>query len=295
MKDKFKQLFNLPSNGFSTPIDLQDTEAGFSVYKEREQKGFKSLFRIYIKKSDFDKLDKLKSVTISGSYGKETSEGIILASNEFKRKVNWPIEFISEGEFFYNTENDKFYNKKGKEMSGMDLLLEADRLHTKPTKIINGAWLRIKLFWFNYLWAYIIKIIFGFLSGIQYLISGEKIRIFHNLTDPNKYSIPQTNRHLDSRKSELIDLWGYKVKPWIAVIYSIAHLTVYAILYEYDYKPMWLITIFKNNFLILMYGIITLGLANTILPSLLKPFDLRNVLKFIQSFYLKFAFRKIKI
>ncbi len=55
MKNEFKLKFNLPQNGFLEPVDLQDTQVGFSVYKERETKGFKSLFRVYIRNEDIEK------------------------------------------------------------------------------------------------------------------------------------------------------------------------------------------------------------------------------------------------
>jgi hypothetical protein len=115
------------------------------------------------------------------------------------------------------------------------------------------------------------------------------------LTDPNSYRYPNFNRPLEIKESELISLWGYKVKPWIAGIYAFMHLFVYFCLYHYSYRPLWLTTIFKNSFLTLVYGIISLGLANTLLPILFSPIDLKGILKLIQDMYWKAITKKVKI
>jgi len=290
MKDKFKAHFELPKNGFLEPIDLQDTTLGFSVYKTRSEKGFKSLFRVYVKNEELNKLEQLKPLTVTASYGKESSNGIILSSNEFKRKSNWPTDFISEGEFLYNIESDKLYYK-GKEIDGIKLLDIADSWHTKTTKLFGGAWLRFKLFWFHYIQAGFWKIIFHIIAFFQYLASGEKIKIFHDFTNP-RTSNYQT---LNVKESELINLWGYKVKPWIAGIYGFLHLFIYIIFYYYNYRPLWLITVFKTDFLAFMYGVVSLGLANTFLPILLSPIKFKDFLKLIQSIYWSSAIRRVRI
>ena len=125
----------------------------------------------------------------------------------------------------------------------------------------------------------------------QYFASGEKIKLFYNFTDPHRYSY----QNLEIKKSELIDLWGYKVKPWIAGIYSSLHLFGYIVLYHYNIKPVWLTTIFKIDFLTFMYGVVSFGLANAFLPLLLGVINLKNLLKSIQSMYWSSAIRSVKI
>jgi hypothetical protein len=132
-------------------------------------------------------------------------------------------------------------------------------------------------------------------SGLQYLVTGEKIRISQNLIKDSTEFLNLREKPLDISKGELIDLWGYKVKPWIAGIYAMLHLVVYVIFYKYDYKPLWLVTLFNNSFLTFMYGIVSLGIANTFLPMLFKPLQLKWILKFIQSWYMNAAFRKVRI
>lgn len=294
MKEQFKNNFGLPKEGFLEPIDLKDTEIGFSVYKTRAEEGFKSLFRVFIKNEDLSNVSKVKPVIVTASYGKESEDGIIVSSSEFKRKVSGPVDFISEGEFFYDTENNQLFFKE-KKISGIDLLKEVDRWHLKPTRPIFGLGLRARLIWYHYILAWLFRLLFKFFAWIQYLFSGEKIKIFDNLKDLDSFVRSKTDTSLHTKEGELIDLFGYKIKPWIAVLYSTVHLAAYLLLYKYKYKPEWLLGIFKNNFLTLMYGIISLGFANTILSTILKWINLKSLLKFIQSLFWSAATKKIPI
>lgn len=290
MNEKFKAHFKLPWDGFLEAIDLRDVSVGFSVYKTGSVEGFKSLFRVFIKNEESNNPNSLKPIIVTASYGKESPDGIILSSDEFKRKSNGPIDYISEAEFFYDIDSDKIYHKK-KEITGLELLKIAYKWHTKTTKPIGGSWLRFKLFWFHYIQAGFWKIIFHVIAAIQYLASGEKIKILYNFSDPEsaRYQI------LQIKQSELIDLWGYKVKPWIAGTYGFLHLFFYVIFYILNLRPPLLVILFKVDFLTFMYGIVSLGLANTILPMLLGPVNLKRALKKIQQTYWSYAIRSVKI
>jgi len=297
-RESFKKKFGLPKNNFSEPIDITNVEIGFSVYNDhgRPHKGFKSLFRVYINKFDLDNKEFEKPITITASYGKASEEGLITFSSEFKRKDNWPVDLISENEFFYNIETEEFFDKsenKNEEIEGLDILIKIDNLHLKPTRRIKGFPFRFKLKFFHFI-AFIFKAIFYLLSVIQYLISGKKVSIFGRITElANSLYIRERSPAI--KESGMIDIFGYKVKPWIAVMYSLIHLSTYLICNKYNYRPVWLITIFTNNFLTLVYGIISLGITNSLLPRILKPITFLNLLKIIQSQYIKYISKKIKI
>lgn len=295
MKDNFKLKFNLPQAGFLKPVDLQDTQIGFSVYKEREVEGFKSLFRVYIKNEDFKKNGDLKPIVISAIYGKETENGITISSTEFERGRDWPIELISEGEYFFNIKTYDFF-KDNKVITGIDILKQIDKQHLKPTKPFVGIPIRTKLFMFHTVFASIIRFVFNIFSGIQYLVSGKKIHIFENLTE-SKYRISEPfTKDLQSTQGKHIKIFEYEVEAWVAALYCSFHLFCYGLLYFYQYKPSWIITIFTNNFLTTMYAIVSLGLANTVLSKILKSNKiLYPLLSSLQALHFKCAFKKFKI
>jgi len=295
MQEIFKKQFVLPSDGFLEPIDLTDIKIGFSVFKDRPQKGFKSLFRIYINNDALSSVESLKPLTVTASYGKETENGITTYSSEFKRNINWPIDLVSNNEFFYDIEKCKLFYKD-KEISGLEVLKKVDEWHTKPNKLIGGSWLRTKLIWFRIIIPSTYKFLFKILSGFLYLSSGEKVDLFFNFFEQkNQLGAIEIGSPKISR-GDLIDIFGFKIEQWIAILYSIFHLSIFFIFYRYNYNPLWLTIIFKNNFLILMYVIISVGIAKIILPELLRPSQiLLNLLAKIQIQYFKYLSRKIKI
>jgi len=293
-QENFKNKFQLPFSDFLTARDFTDGGFGFSTIKKYPN-GYASLFKIYVRNTENLKEYPLKMVEASVSYGKDSEDGIILSSSSEKIKGLFdPTDLISLDDFSYNFETETFFYKN-EEILAKRILELLDDWHNKTTKLL-GRWLVLKLFWFHYLLAWFWKMIFKIISGFQYLVSGEKIKIFDDLIrDPNNSFSPNLSESIDVKKSELIDLWGYKVKPWIAGSYAAIHLLGYIVFYNYNYSPLWLVTIFNNSFLTFMYGIVSLGLANAFLPILLKPVKLKKVLKLIQSFYMKAASKKVKI
>lgn len=298
MKENFKTKFDLPRDGFSAPIYLQDTEVGFSVYKERKEPGYKSLLRVYIRNEDYKNSDEiLKPVVVTASYGKETQDGITVASSEFTKKLSDPIELISKDEFFYDIKTEQLYYKETA-IDGISILKNIDDQHTKTTRPFLGSPLRVKLFFYHIFLAFIVKLSFDILSFIQYLISGGKAHIYGDLSEQSVRIKQSENGSPQITRAEAIDIFGYKVEPWIAALYSIFHLTVYLILYNLETKPDWLSIIFKNDFLTLMYGIISLGLTNAVLSYLSrsnKTLSLIWLLKILQFGHFKCLSKKVKI
>lgn len=296
-KETFKALFALPQDGFLDPIDLTDVEIGFSVYKVGLKKGFKSLFRIYVRSELMHSSSPEKLLTITAAYGKETDNGITTSSSEWERGRNWPVDIISDSEFSYNVETNQFFNLRKKvAIQGIQILQEVDTLHLKPTKPFLGFWLRTKLFWFQTIFTAALAFLFDVFSALQYLISGKQIHIFDDLSEPRNRVRPSQIEELKISRGKPIKIFEYEVEPWIAVLYCVFHFAIFAILYKNNIKPQWLISIFNNNFLTTMYGILSLGLVNAILPKILEPNTLFNpVLLFIQMLYYECAFKKLRV
>lgn len=292
-KIDFKNKFLSLPCGFSTPIEFIDDTFGFSILKEHPN-GYASLFKIYIRQEELKKDGPLKIIDGSVSYGKKTNDGITLSSSSEKiKKFFDPLDLLSSNEFSYNFEKDQFFYQD-KEITAKAIVELLDKWHLKITRTFRGAWLRLKIIWFHYLLAKFWRVVFKIISVFQYIVTGEKIKIFHSIKDPSR-SLRLDEKPLNIEESKLINLFGYMVKPWIAGFYAGVHLLIYFILYQYNCRPFWLIAIFRNNFLTLMYGIVSLGIANTFLPMLFKFIKFKGALKFIQSLYMNSAFRKVKI
>lgn len=298
--EKFKAKFGLPQHGFSTPIDLEDIGLGFSTLKDRQEPEFKSLFHVYITQQNCVKPEALKPVTVTVAYGKATTDGIITGSTEFKRKLNWPIGINFDNEFFYNTQSEKFYYQ-GKEIDGIDILKKADQVHMTTTRFFAGLGLRTQMAFFNVFLAFIIKLFFYLVATIYQLISGIKASIY----DFNLNKLLSRRAELDmsykpeTASSKPISIYGYDVKKEIAFSYSVLHLLVYAYLYKRNIKPAWVLEIFQDGFLTLMYALTSLGIINIILSGLFKLVSSVKVFLFIltslQDLYIKSLARKPKL
>lgn len=296
---EFVGKFNLPRNGFLQPA-IFDKDFGFSVEKRREHEGeaFASLYKFYISPENLNTDESRKAIFVSVSYGKKTDEGIILSSSEWKdkRRLNWPIGLQSKDEFYYDFLSKTFFHKD-REITAENILNQIEKWHNKPTKV-DGWWLVARLFFFQVFLARLFRILFEIIAWFQYVFSGEKIKIFQDLREGERAFYAQTfiKKSVKTSSDSPIDIFGYKVKPSIAFGYSLFHLLTYLILEAIDFKPLWLVTIFKVEFLTIMYAIISLGLANSFFPIIFKPGDpIKTLLRFIQGEYLKNLSRNIPI
>jgi hypothetical protein len=269
---KFKDKFGLPAYNFLEPVDLVDTKIGFTVLKTTEKKEYKSLFRFYIKDEELDKEGDKKPILISATYGKEYEDGIILYSTaEEVRSLNSPVNFISHDEFYYDIKTNKFYDKK-KEVTGIEILKRIDDLHTKPTKLVRGFILRIKLWFWGKLMLSVTSSIPNFFIYFLYIISGTKIT--KNLWERKfkKERIKPENYQIHSMEQgpEKLDIFGYKASKWSITFYCLVHLFVFYLYKATDthWKPVT--GFFQNNFLVVMYVIPSLGFFDSLLPRLLK-------------------------
>ncbi len=73
----------------------------------------------------------------------------------------------------------------------------------------------------------------------------------------------------DLKKSAKISFFNHEVRHWPIVFYSISHGLFYVLFMLKNYKPIILITVFKNNFLTIIYVILSLWLVETITPKCL--------------------------
>lgn len=286
VREIFKQKFNLPRDDFLEPIDLIDVGIGFCVYKEQKdlkREDFKSVFKIYIKDKDFKIEGDKKSITITASYGKKTEDGLISYSSGpdgFKRDINWPVDLISTEEFFYDIKTYDLSNKN-RTISGEYLLNLINELHLKSTKPFKGIVFRIRLSIFNAL----SKILLYLISSIQYLMSGEKADFntkYNNTISPV------------NERGKNIKIFGCEVEIWIAFMYAFLHLISYIFCFYFNYRPQFITTIYNNNFLTIMYVILTLTITNNILSNMPR-IHFKKLLLAIQEMSFKIISKGIKI
>ncbi|HRY59897.1 MAG TPA: hypothetical protein P5096_00775 [Patescibacteria group bacterium] len=297
IRKKFRDSFELESNGFINPVFLNDTKIGFSARKDCDEKilrkikileGKKYTTLIHIILPD-DKVglesDKVPlRVRASFDLVGEDNSTYIIDDRYIKRKKFKPIDLISRDDYFYDLKTNIFY-KKGKIASGSDIINEIYSLHIKPTKTWRGMYLRAKVAWKNLI-SYLIEQIANLLVLILLLISGRKIpygRISRYLEEAfkknpaNKFG--QTEESLSQMKiaDSEVEFFGLKTEPVPIFSYSFIHLIVFVVFYFLNYRPHLLKVIFSNNFLTIIYVIFSLMIFKSFLPSfaisLIKKLD----------------------
>ncbi len=288
---EFSQLFRLPWKNFSTAFPWTDKYVGFSTYEDHKM-GFASLVKIGY---DPQVSDIVKPLYITATYGKKIDDGLSLTS--FQRKLTDPVD-ISSDEYSFNIETNQFFYN-GKEVNPEEILREIDRSHNKPKKSFRGFFLRIRL-WIRDHLRDLFKFLFEKTAATHYKRYGEKFSLYSaDFKEPENHLKPVLPPFLEHSKPDgAVDILGYKVEAWVAILYAVIHLGLYFIFYYLDIKPSWIITMLKNNFLTVVYVISTLGLMNAVLSTVINISPHDTSIKFLRTFrdlYLRYLFKKIKI
>lgn len=251
---------------------------GFSMYRDLNvnDKNNASLISFYVEKNDSGKLKKLIG---TASYGKKVDQGISIRSG--KLKISEPIDISSDDDYFYDSDNDKIF-KNNKEISPEHLINDLYNSHIKTTKFWRGLLIRSKLFFWRILISNLFKsasIIFHFLlyfiSGDRY--SYEPIGETETLNGTRISSKFDKLLGLDNKKFkeglievDKFDFLGYKASFWLIIFYSVFHLSVYIFCYYQNYRPQIILNIFENNFLTLVYVVLSFWFLEKMIPLTLK-------------------------
>ena len=279
--------FGLPFNGFIDPTTFTDG-VGFSVKKKRTD-GHASLFQVFIQKQELEKLGPLKILYIAAIYGKEIAEGISLSIENRNRRM--PVDLISNDEFFYNVQTEKFFHKN-REITPQDILRIIDGLHTKPSKLFKGFWIRTKLFFLRTFLASIIELNSDFLVWLLYTVSGTRASktIWSRIVFPDRIDSEEKIREGQTKESRKISLFGYEASGHAVVFYCSFHLFLYFLSVLYNYKPQFLTPILTNGFLIVVYVIPSLWFVDAVLPKVIK-----SLIKSTSRWFQYVSERSIKI
>lgn len=293
-KELFISNFNneLSKEGFSKPVAFMDA-FGFSTSKKRKQGGynFVSIYKFYIKESELNSKNNIP-INITASYGEELADGSVrFFPTSIKRKITWPIDLVSDDEFFYNLVEDKFYFKNG-EISPNQIINKIEFLHTKPTKLFKGFILLVKLFFWRILITNLFKFLYYFFIKILYILSGIKTKTSIWLVVLKKDSLKdKEDIEKELFANEKINIFGYHASAWSVVVYATIHLCAYSFWYFCScFNGDFLNKILSNGFLVITYVIPTLVLFERLIPRILEFF-----IKFFGKYFHRSSFRKIKI
>ncbi len=280
LNEDFIKAFNLEKWGFTDLTRFIDCTLGFSVKKGNvAENNYVSLLHFLVTDKVLnDEKIQPKPLIVSVTYGKKTPEGIAMRRQE-EWSVHDPIDVEFPNEFFYNSQTKKFY-RFNKEVKAEYILDRVYSKHIKTTKPIRGLMTRFKIRF----WWFFARDVFKFITRIfycgLYLISGNRYEYEPLLQETKLNGIIVSSawksritgikefkeKKEDAKKFQFLQ---YEASFWSIVFYSIVHMIVYAIFMYQNYKPLWLTTIFEDNFLTLIYVILSLFAVEFLIPKFL--------------------------
>jgi len=251
------------------------------------------MFKVSIDQKKLEESRPIKPITITASYGRKTKDGILLSSSNEKIKgILDPIDLISLDEFFYNTATREFFFKvPGRKYRASDILRYINELHEKPTKPVRGFVLRVKLIFWHIIIAGLVKIFSNILAWLLYVSSGTTVsmNIWNRIVFPDRID-GDADDERKFKEAERKEILGYKASPWAIVFFCSIHLVLYLLFSILDFKPEFLVVIFKNNFLTIIYVVISLSFVEVLLPRILK-----SIMRKADSLYRELTGKKIRI
>jgi len=292
-----KAEFIAQFQSLETKYNITTLVDGFGVSSKIEDQKVPenaSLFTIYIKEEELNKDNNIKKIHASATYWKIAETGGVYVRDN--QKISSPIDLTSEDYLYDINRNQIIF--KDKELSAKELVDNIYNLHILPTKRFKGIGIRVKL----YIWRKLFVQFFYFFSKVfhylLYIITGDRYSydpvfdrtIVNGITVASSVESMIDRTTPQERDSKKINFLGYDVDLWPIVFYSILTLVIYLIFESKDIKPIFLVKILNNNFLLALYVVVSLWLIDVVTPSILKQLIKMNSKK---SFSIKYKRLKI--
>jgi len=300
---RLRSKFNFEKYGFYSVTHYIDAQIGFGCKKKLNPQDTKNVSGIgfYIPNKTYnDTGSTRKAFYITATYGEELAEGIRMRS---KQNFYEPLDLEFRDEFFYDTSTEKLY-KGNTEITGDKVLLEVYGKHIKTTRPIRGLYLRTKLRFWRILLPWPLKFLSNVFHYLLLIISGDKYTYEFLFQEENlngqiisSRMEGRVGRNKESAKikeeekeSKKIDFFGNKVPQWPIVFYSMLHLCFWFLIKHFGTETRQIEDFFNNNFLLVLYVIVSFWFIETALPFLLK-----KLVKYLSAWSFQVANKTIKV
>ena len=292
-----KAEFIAQFQGLEAKYNITVLVNGFGVSSKIEDQKIlenASLFTIYIKEEELNKDNNIKKIHVSATYGKIAETGGVYVRDN--QKISSPIDLTSEDYLYDINRNQIIF--KDKELSAKELVDNIYNLHILPTKRFKGIGIRFKLYIWRKLFVQFFHCFSKAFHYLLYIITGDKYSydpvfdrtIVNGITVSSSVEAMIDRTTPQERDGKKINFLGYDVDLWPIVFYSIFTLVMYLIFELKDIKPIFLVKILNNNFLLALYVVVSLWLIDVVTPLILKRLIKMNSKK---SFSIKYKRLKI--
>lgn len=297
---RLRSKFNFEKHGFYSVTHYIDAQVGFGCKKKLNPQDTKNVSGIgfYIPNKTYDEMDSTrKAFYIRTTYGEKLPDGIRMRTEQ---NFHEPLDLEFRDEFFYDKVTEKLY-KRSKEITGDEILLEIYGKHVKTTRPIWGLCLRIKLRFWRIWFPRPLKFLSNVSHYLLFFISGDKYTYEFLFQEENlngqiissrmaeRIDRKETKKESE-KESKQIDFFGNKVPQWPIVFYSLLHLSFWFLIRYSDIKTDQIEDFFSNNFLLVLYVIVSFWFIETVLPFLLK-----RLVKYLSTWSFQVTNKTIKV
>jgi hypothetical protein len=269
----------LKTHGFNTFVPFIEPEVGISFKKKLRNNEYISLIKLAVLEDGEPRRRKLFA---SVTYGMDRGTSIGIRPHG-DIKLDDPVDLEFTDEFYYDPK-----------VTPAELLKEVYEKHIKPTRTLAGFLLRIR-FWF---WRYLLRDLIELLSKVSkiilFTISGMRYSydaFFEGTEWADKYA-NQSGEGTENSKGgeEKLNFLGYKAKKWPILFYCFLHLGAYILCTSINFKPHIIVVLLQNNFLTLVYVIVSISFVESVIPD-----GLKKLIRTLSRLSLKLTFKKIKV
>ncbi|KKQ45970.1 MAG: hypothetical protein US63_C0008G0008 [Candidatus Moranbacteria bacterium GW2011_GWC2_37_8] len=294
LKDKFVGKFDLVKFGFNDVTPYTDGSIGVSARKVFNPNKNDHVIQISFYLSDSELESSKRKVISHATYGKisRDGEGITIRS---KNKLTDPVDISNYDDYSFDIVTGELY-RKNKKISADELVAEVYSDHMKSTKPLKGLFLRFRMFFWRMFMNWIFEGFSKVFYFLFYLISGDRYSYapFFETETLNgtiiKSRIENIEAKEETKKAKKMKFLSYEADYWPIIFYSVMHAFLYLFFMYKSYKPVVIITVFKNNFLTIVYVILSLWIIEILLPKLFK-----FLIRFFATVSFRFQYKSIKI
>jgi len=299
---RLRSKFNFEKYGFYSVTHYINAQIGFGCKKKlNPQDKNVSGIGFYIPNKTYNDTDSArKAFYITATYGEELPEGIRIRTEQ---DFHEPLDLEFRDEFFYDTGTEKLY-KGNKEITGDEVLLEVYAKHIKTTRPIRGLYLRTELRFWKIWFPWPLKFLSNVFHYLLFFISGDKYTYEFLFQEENfngqiissrmEWRVGRNKESAkikeEEKESKQIDFFGNKVPQWPIVFYSILHLSFWFLIKNFGVETDQIENFFDNNFLLVLYVIVSFWVIETVLPFLLK-----KSVKYFSTWSFQVANKMIKV
>ncbi len=291
IKSDFLDLFDIAGSEFSDFIPYLDDQVGFSVRHSRKGRKEASLIRVTLVDN---KRDGLYPVFVDATFGVMHAGGIKIRTGE-ETSAHDPIDINVTDDYVYDPEQNEIF-KNDKAVTGLDVLTYAYNLHLKTTRPFLGFCLRIKLWFWRRFLRTVSKATVAVLTACLFVVSGTKYD-YDPFFDQEKIVMSdQSGASYEGQNSpeksegQKLRIFEYQASRWSIIFYCSAVLFTYFTFSILNYKPRVLIDIIKNNYLVVLFAIVSLWMVDSFIPNLLK-----GLIRRLARYTLELGFKKITV